>query len=50
MNEAISTGSAQSLLAHEEVLSRYFRMSNLAAFDVPTLIDLKNMFLNLPLQ
>lgn len=48
LNEAIAVGSGNSLIPHEDVLSRYFRLSNLVAFDTATLIELKTMFLNLP--
>lgn len=48
MNDAIAANSGEGLLPFQDELSRYFRMSNLAAFDAPAIIELKSIFLNLP--
>lgn len=49
MNNAIASNSGELLLPYQDELSKFFRISNLAAFDAPALIDLKRMFLNLPI-
>ena len=49
INEAISANSGQILLPYQEMLSHYFRLSDLSAFNAPALIELKTMFLNLPI-
>ena len=48
MNEAIATNSGEPLLAIQSDLSRYFQFSDLRYFQAPDIIDLKNMFHNLP--
>ena len=48
MNDAISANSGKSLIPFQEVLSRYFSFSNLANFDAASIIDMKQMFVNLP--
>jgi membrane associated rhomboid family serine protease len=48
LTEAISTGSKETLLLHENLLSRFFRINDLAALDTTSLIELKHLFLNLP--
>ncbi len=48
INNAIAANSGELLLPYQDELSKFFQMSNLAAFDGPALIDLKRMFLNLP--
>ncbi len=48
MNQAISTGSLTDLEAHQSVLERYFRFGNFSAMRPNDIIDLKRMFLNLP--
>jgi membrane associated rhomboid family serine protease len=48
MNDAIAANSGEGLLPYQDVLGRYFRMSNLSAFDAPNLIELKKLFLDLP--
>jgi membrane associated rhomboid family serine protease len=49
MNEAISANSGELLLGYQSELSKYFSFSNLRAFDAAALIDLKRMFLDLPI-
>lgn len=48
MDTAIAANSGVSLLPYQEVLSRYFSFSNLANFDAASLIDMKQMFVNMP--
>lgn len=48
MNDAIAANSGEGLLQYQDILGRYFRMSNLTAFDAPAVIELKKMFLDLP--
>jgi membrane associated rhomboid family serine protease len=48
MNDAISSNSGVALLPFQETLSKYFTMSNLASFDASSIIDMKKMFLDLP--
>ncbi len=48
MNDAISANSGEVLLPFQDVLSRYFRMSDLSAFDAPAIIGMKKMFVDLP--
>lgn len=48
MNDAISANSGEGLLPFQDILGRYFRLSNLTAFDAPHIIELKKMFLDLP--
>lgn len=48
LDEAIAANSGKLLLPFEDMLSHYFRLTNLGSFDAPALIDMKNMFLNLP--
>ncbi|HOF98657.1 MAG TPA: rhomboid family intramembrane serine protease [Paludibacteraceae bacterium] len=48
LNEAINTGNKDALFSHEGVLSRFFRINNLAALDTTSLIELKHLFVNLP--
>jgi len=49
MNDAIAANSGEGLLPFSSMLSRYFSMSNLELFDSSALIDLKRMFLDLPI-
>ena len=49
LNEAISTNSANALLNHQAILSHYFRLENIGSLDGPALIEMKRMFLNLPI-
>ena len=49
MNEAISANSGELLLGYQSELSKYFSFSNLRAFDAAALVDLKRMFLDLPI-
>ncbi len=48
MNEAIAANSGEKLLASQHILEKYFRLSSLTLFKAPELIELKRMFLNLP--
>ena len=48
MNDAISANSGEGLLPFQDILGRYFRLSDLRAFDAPAVIELKKTFLNLP--
>ena len=49
MSEAISANSGQGLMPFQDTLGKYFSMSNLAAFDATALLELKKMFLDLPI-
>jgi membrane associated rhomboid family serine protease len=49
LNEAISTNSVNALLNHQDILSHYFRLENIGSLDAPALIEMKRMFLNLPI-
>jgi len=48
MNNAISANSGEGLLPFQDVLGKYFSMSNLSSFDAPALVGMKRMFLDLP--
>jgi membrane associated rhomboid family serine protease len=48
MNEAIAANSGEHLLASQHILEKYFRMSSLSQFKAPDLIELKRLFLNMP--
>jgi membrane associated rhomboid family serine protease len=48
LTEAINTGSKESLLLHENLLLRFFRINDLAALDTTSLLELKHLFVNLP--
>lgn len=48
MNDAIASNSGNLLLPFQDTLSRYFRLTHLEGFDTPALLEMKNMFLNLP--
>lgn len=48
MNEAIAANSGEPLLASQHILEKYFRLSSLIHFTAPDLMELKRMFLNLP--
>ncbi len=48
LNDAIANNSAEVLLPLESTFRRYFNISGLAHISTPQLIDLKRMFLNLP--
>jgi len=48
MNNAISANSGEGLLPFQDVLGKYFSMSNLSSFDAPSLVGMKRMFLDLP--
>ncbi|MEA4983593.1 MAG: rhomboid family intramembrane serine protease [Paludibacter sp.] len=48
MNEAIAANSGEHLLASQHILEKYFRLSSLTSFTAPDLMELKRMFLNLP--
>jgi len=49
LNDAIYTNSAHSLLAHQDVLSHYFKMENIGSIDIGTLVELSKSFLNQPI-
>jgi membrane associated rhomboid family serine protease len=49
LNGAISANSGQDLLNYQDILSHYFRLENLGSFDAPAIIEMKRMFLNLPI-
>ncbi len=48
MSDAISSNSGEALVPFQDVLGRFFRMSDVRLFDAPALIQLKDMFLNAP--
>jgi membrane associated rhomboid family serine protease len=48
MNEAIAANSGEGLLPFQGMLGHYFSMTNLEMFNASALIDLKRMFLDLP--
>lgn len=48
LNEAIIANSGVGLEEAQSVLEKYFRMSSLTLFKAPELIELKRLFLNLP--
>jgi membrane associated rhomboid family serine protease len=48
MNHAISTGSLVELEAHQSMLERFFRFGNFSAMHTSDIINLKRLFLNLP--
>ncbi len=48
MNDAIALNSGEALLPIQSELGRYFQFSDLKYFQATDIIDLKNMFLNLP--
>ncbi|MEA4935698.1 MAG: rhomboid family intramembrane serine protease [Paludibacter sp.] len=48
MNEAIAANSGEHLLASQHILEKYFRLSSLTKFSAADLMELKRMFLNLP--
>lgn len=48
LNDAIASGSVASLESSQHILERYFRFSSFSALSTTDLIELKRMFLNLP--
>jgi len=48
MDNAISANSGEGLLPFQDILGKYFSMSNLSSFDAPSLVGMKRMFLDLP--
>lgn len=48
LNQAISDNSGEVLLSYQHVLDRFFRLSDLTGFKAPDLIELKQIFMNLP--
>jgi membrane associated rhomboid family serine protease len=48
-SQAISDNSATALLPFEGFLRNYFNIANLAAFDTNAIIEMKQLFLNLPI-
>lgn len=49
LNEAISANSGNILLNYQSALSQYFRLENISTFDAPAIIEMKKMFLNMPI-
>lgn len=49
LNDAISANSGEVLLSHQNILSQYFRLENITSLDAPSLIEMKRMFLNMPI-
>ena len=49
LNEAISANSGNVLLNYQSALSQYFRLENISTFDAPAIIEMKKMFLNMPI-
>ena len=49
LNEAITANSGQSLIAHQDLLARYFQFSNISAISTSELLALKADFLNMPI-
>lgn len=49
LNDAISANSSEVLLNHQSILSHYFRLENISALDAPALIEMKQLFLNMPI-
>lgn len=48
LNEAVLNRSGEGLLPYQSVLERYFQLGNLESFPVKELIELKRLFLNIP--
>ncbi len=48
LNEAIAANSSSPLLPFQPLLTKYFRISGLTQFNASQIIELKNLFLNLP--
>ncbi len=48
MNEAIAANSSEALIPFQNLLSRYFSLTNFEYFTAPAIIDMKQMFLDLP--
>jgi len=48
MNDAISSNSGEALLPYQGVLSKYFNMSNFSSFNTQAILDMKRLFLDLP--
>ncbi|OIP83690.1 MAG: rhomboid family intramembrane serine protease [Porphyromonadaceae bacterium CG2_30_38_12] len=49
MNDAIAANSGALLIPFEATLSNFFRLSNLSSFDAGSILEMKNMLLNLPI-
>lgn len=49
INQAIAANSGEALLSYQPLLERYFRMNNLMHFNAADLIELKRLYLNLPI-
>lgn len=49
MNDAIAANSGEYLIGSQGVLEKYFKMSSLQHFTAPDVLELKRMFLNLPI-
>lgn len=48
MNEAIAANTGAVLVPFEAELAKYFRLSSLASFDAVSILEMKNMLMNLP--
>ena len=48
-NEAISSNSGSVLLNHQDTLGQYFRLENVSLLKSPEIIEMKKIFLNLPI-
>lgn len=49
MNEGIAANSGSILMPFEAELAKYFRITGLASFDAVSIMEMKNMFMNLPI-
>ena len=49
LNEGIRANSGEGLMPYSQTLERYFKISNLKYFSAIEIIELKKMFLNLPI-
>ncbi len=48
INNAIASNSGEQLLPFQNIISHYFDISNIESLNTPTLIELKKVFMNLP--
>lgn len=49
MNRAIAANSGEELIASQHILEKYFRLSSLLQFRTSDIIELKRLFLNMPI-
>jgi len=49
LDDAISANSGQVLLNSSSTIGQYFRLENISSFDAPALIEMKRLFLNMPI-